>query len=292
MFLPTKRFRNKFRLSRLVPVITGTNSGFVLFSDQNHKKVNFNETFLTWGKRFATMDYMNQINKEIGRKIRIYRKKQNMTLEGLASAIYKSKATVSKYETGEITIDIATLYEIANILDVSVEQLLYTPPIRSTTESRIKVPAFFCGLSQFYGYWYDGRNNSILRMVFDVGAAADPKQQKLMMYMNFADYDHYPICENTYIGTIEHFDALTNIQLTNKHLPLEKASIQILATSLDFTYKWGLWQGFSTRPMMPVATKMIICQERMKETEELINMLKISREDIRLLKHYNMFTVL
>ena len=235
---------------------------------------------------------MNEILIEIGQKIKMYRKKRKMTLDDLAKIIYKSKATVSKYEKGEISIDTVTLYDIANALSVNVEQLLYTPPIKKEVNTISKIPLFFRNISYFYGYWYDGRNNSVLRMRFDISPSENMNQQKLTMYMNFADYEHYPICENTYSGTIEHFDALSNIQLENKYLPLEKASIQILAASLDYTYKWGLWQGLSTRPLMPMATKMIICHEKMKEDENLINMLKLSKEDFRLLKHYNMLTVL
>ncbi|SFG50901.1 helix-turn-helix domain-containing protein [Oribacterium sp. WCC10] len=235
---------------------------------------------------------MQEILNEIGEKIRLYRKKQRLTLDDLAKIICKSKATVSKYEKGEISIDISTLYDIASALEVNIEQLLYEKPVHNNEYSGSKIPHFFRDLTHFYGYWYDGRSNSVLRMRFDVSHSDVENQQKLMGYLNFSDYEHYPICENTYYGTIEHFDALSNVQLINKHFPLEKVSIQILATSLDFTYKWGLWQGLSTRPLMPMATKMIICRERMKEDEELINMLKISKEDIRLLKHYNMLTVL
>ena len=235
---------------------------------------------------------MDAILKEIGQKIKMYRKKQKMTLDDLAKIIYKSKATVSKYENGEISIDIATMYDIAKALSVNIEQLLYTQPFTSETYNESKIPHFFRGLSTFYAYWYDGRTNSVIRMRFDVSPSENINQQKLIMYMNFSDYEHYPICENTYLGTIEHFDALSNIQLENKYLPLEKASIQILASSLDYNYKWGLWQGLSTRPLMPMATKILICNERMNEYDELINMLKISKEDIRSLKHYNMLTVL
>ncbi len=235
---------------------------------------------------------MDNVLIEVGQKIKLYRKKRKMTLDDLAKIIYKSKATVSKYENGEISIDIATLYDISEALSVNIEQLLYTQPYKNDQTIGSKIPLFFRNVSNFYGYWYDGRNNSILRMRFDVSPSENINQQKLIMYMNFSDYEHYPICENTYLGTIEHFDALSNIQLANKYLPLEKASVQILATSLDYTYKWGLWQGLSTRPLMPMATKMIICHERMEENEDLINMLKISKDDIRLLKHYNMLTVL
>ena len=39
-----------------------------------------------------------------------------MTLDELAPAIHKSRATLSKYERGEISIDIDTLYELANLV--------------------------------------------------------------------------------------------------------------------------------------------------------------------------------
>lgn len=235
---------------------------------------------------------MNEASKEIGNKIRTFRKKQKMTLDALAERIYKSKATVSKYEKGEISIDINTLYDIAAALDANIDQLLYMKRSHDRVLGDQKIPPFFRNLSQFYGYWYDGRNNSILRMVFDVMPSDGTNIQRVMMYMNFDDYKHYPICENTYSGTIEHYDALSIIQLTNQHLFLEKGTIQILAASLDFKYKWGMWTGLSSRPMMPVSTKMLVSRERLKEDEELVATLKISKEDIRLLKLYNMFTVL
>ena len=55
---------------------------------------------------------MNEINVYIGGQIRKYRKANSMTLQQLADVIHKSRATVCKYENGEISIDIATLYEI------------------------------------------------------------------------------------------------------------------------------------------------------------------------------------
>ena len=69
-----------------------------------------------------------EIPKEIGEKIRYFRKKKNMTSEELARAICKSKSAVSKYENGLIAIDVLTLYEIAHVLDVPVQALLYNEP--------------------------------------------------------------------------------------------------------------------------------------------------------------------
>ena len=111
------------------------------------------------------------------------------------------------------------------------------------------------------------------------------------MYMNFTDYDAYQDCETSYKGTMSHQDALTNILLVNRESPIEQASVQILASYLDTDTKWGLFNGLSSRPMMPIATKMLFSKRRLDEGADLIRELKISRDDIRMLKLYNMFCV-
>ena len=78
------------------------------------------------------MEDLSNINIEIGKKIKNIRKSKNMTIQELANSINKSKSTVSKYENGDISIDIQTLYEISNALNVHVEQLLY---IRSNIDN-------------------------------------------------------------------------------------------------------------------------------------------------------------
>jgi len=234
---------------------------------------------------------MSEINKEIGKKINTFRKMKRLTLEDLSAIICKSKSTISKYEKGEIAIDIETLYEISSALQIHVEQLLYVSPKRTAITSPSSCPAFFNGLSQFYSYLFDGRSNRIIRCVFDVLSPSEEYKYKIMMYMNFKDYDHYQNCETTYWGYIEHYDALTHMSLTNQDTPMEKASVQILAAYLDSPTKWGLFNGFSSRPMMPIAVKMLFAKEPLKEDEELIRGLKVSKEDIRLLKLYNMLSV-
>lgn len=234
---------------------------------------------------------MSEISVEIGKHIRNFRKMRHLTLDALAEIIGKSKSTVSKYEKGEIAVDIETLYELADALHIHVEQLLYCRTQRTILVTESKNPAFFNDVSQFFSYVYDGRNNQIMHCVFDVLSETARNQFKIMMYMNYADFARYQNCENTYWGYIEHYDAVTNIALTNQDHPMEKASVQILASYLDSDTKWGLWNGFSSRPMMPIAMKMLFSRTPLKENMELAKMLKVSKEDIRLLKLYNMLSV-
>lgn len=117
---------------------------------------------------------MSEITMEVGKRIRGMRKKRDMTLEELAAEIHKSKATISKYEKGEISVDIETLYEIADVLHIHVEQLLYNRPAADVISAQGCAPGFFAGLTQFYGYIFDGRDHHIIQCVFDVLSENDP----------------------------------------------------------------------------------------------------------------------
>lgn len=235
---------------------------------------------------------MGQISREIGLRIRNFRKSRHMTLDQLSNLVCKNKSTLSKYETGEIVLDIETIYEIARALGIHVEQLLYCTPDRVSIQPSGPRPAFFSGLSQFYSYYYDGRINRIIPCVFDVLLQSEDSRYKIMMYANFQDYASYQNSETTYWGYMEHYDAITNVILTNQDSPMEKAHGQILATYMNSDTKWGLFTGLSARPVMPVALKMLFSKKRLPEDEALLQMLKITKEDIRLMKLYNMMTVL
>ena len=63
---------------------------------------------------------MGEISREIGHRIRNFRKSRHMTLDELAEIVCKNKSTLSKYENGEIVLDIETIYEIARALGIHV----------------------------------------------------------------------------------------------------------------------------------------------------------------------------
>lgn len=109
--------------------------------------------------------------------------------------------------------------------------------------------------------------------------------------MNVKDFDNYQNCENTYYGFTKHYDTLTSMILQNQATPLEQISINILASFLDTDKIWGLMSGVSFRPFMPIALKMLFSKKPLEENNDLAKELKISKDDIKLMKLYNMFTV-
>lgn len=184
-----------------------------------------------------------------------------------------------------------TLYAVADALKIHVEQLLYIEPQVETYSGSSEPSAFFKNSSRFYSYIYDGRNNSLMRCVIDVFPQADPPKFKTVFYMNVKNYSNYEDCENTYWGYMEHYDVLTTMTLINQATPVEKIMINILASFMDSDKKWGLMSSVSFRPFMPVASKMLFTKTPLAETQELIDELKISKEDIRIMKMYNMMAI-
>lgn len=233
----------------------------------------------------------SSISREVGKKIRSIRKYKGISVEELGKMIYKSKATISKYETGDITLDIDTLYAIALALNVQVEQLLYSEPIKPSPLMENMPNTFFKNSNRFYSYFYDGRINKLIRCVIDIFPQTHDAGYKTMLYMNVRDFDQYWQCENSYSGYTEHYDTLTTLILTNQATPLEKLTINILASFLESEQKWALMSGVSFRPFMPIALKMLFSRCPLTENEELIKELKISRDDIRRMKMYNMFAI-
>lgn len=61
--------------------------------------------------------------KRLGQIAREYRKARNMSIEEVGDAIGKSKATVNRYETGEIVMDILTALELCNVLNIDLNDI-------------------------------------------------------------------------------------------------------------------------------------------------------------------------
>lgn len=68
---------------------------------------------------------MSLVTENTGKAIRTFRKKNKLTVQELADRICKSKATVSKYESGKISLDLDTLFDIAQVLQ-SASSSYYT----------------------------------------------------------------------------------------------------------------------------------------------------------------------
>lgn len=61
---------------------------------------------------------------ELSKNIRFYRKSMNMTQEQLANMLNGKKSLVSNYENGYSVPDIETLIKLADIFEISLDELV------------------------------------------------------------------------------------------------------------------------------------------------------------------------
>ncbi len=68
-----------------------------------------------------------RLKKQIGMNIAAYRKRSRLTQVGLAEKLNYSDKAVSKWERGESAPDIATLVQLADAFDITVNELIEDP---------------------------------------------------------------------------------------------------------------------------------------------------------------------
>lgn len=146
---------------------------------------------------------MKEVSIHVGQRIRLYRKTKNLTIETFAGMIHKSKATVSKYENGDISIDIETLFTIAQALGVPVNQLIDYEEIGEEKGEKGEIIKHNLSKSKYYMYFYDGRRSRIARNVIEVqDGGEDSGVFSANMYASLEDLSNYYQCKLLYHGTM------------------------------------------------------------------------------------------
>lgn len=234
---------------------------------------------------------MKEISMHVGKRIRLYRKMKNMTIEVFAGLINKSKATVSKYENGDIAIDIETLFIIANALDISVNQLIDYDKEAEETETRVDLSGRRHGKTRMYLYFYDGRRSRIVRNVIDIRGTGENGMFSVDLYADVDDYSNCYKCKYLYHGTMRRYDTFTNFQFENQNNKMERVFLYAINSFSPAGRMLGMFSGLSIQPMMPASFKFVLSPDVMEENEELKETLRFSKEDIRTMKKMNMFII-
>lgn len=239
---------------------------------------------------------MNNINQHIGGKIRNYRKMKKMTLQQLADAIHKSRATVCKYETGEITLDVETLYEISEALDVSLGQLTDYRSRREMETSDIKLDydgeSPFFRADHLYFYFYDGRYNRLKEAVIYIHKQLRNEEGCYDAAMTI----HHNTStgrsrEVHYTGNVLYSDMLIRFSFVNQYNKLEQDLLYIFnpLELRDFTE--GLLCGISSTDLMPCAFKCLVTLQPEEDYDHLRKHLILTPKELRRWQKMNMLIV-
>lgn len=234
---------------------------------------------------------MSEISEHVGHRIKKFRKSRGLTIQQFSQMINKSKATLSKYENGSITIDIDTLLDIAEALEIELVSLIDYQCSNVKAEALPK--NIFFNQHKYYMYYYDGRIKKIVRsLILLTPTLEHTRYLTAKIYTGLETFDNVEKCQHMFAGSMKPYDTITHLYLTNQINTTEKLYICILNPMHASSPAIGLIAGIGSNPFFaPVAIKTLISKEMLEENEHLLHVLKLDKEDHHMFKYYNMMVI-
>ena len=165
----------------------------------------------------------------IGQQIRRIRKEKGLKIEDLAARIQKTISTVSKYEHGSIVLDIDTLFEISNALEVEPQELInMARPLAKAPDTGMEASPFARDSEmpfRLFAYQYDGRLKRVTKSLLYITPNKDDLNPNVIFYLDVPDFSHFNLCRYYYHGTMYSYDTIIHFSLTNPFNSFGKVSI-------------------------------------------------------------------
>ena len=237
---------------------------------------------------------MSAYSKQTGERIRMYRKMKSMTLQQLADRIHKSRASVSKYENGEIAMDIETLGEIARVLQVSPGQLLDVQEEQKLLQTP---PSAYSGMSPFfcarrlYFYFYDGRYQRLKNGLIDIREEEDAPGNYHAALSIRSSNPYGQSSDIYYTGRVVFREIRFGFYFVNKFNYRVGELGDFFYTRGFRVATDGLLCGISSADLMPCAFRCLVTLTPQENTEELKKRLLITKEELQRWQRLNMLLV-
>ncbi len=215
----------------------------------------------------------------IGNQIRFYRKSAKLSVEELAKRINKSKATVSKYENGSISIDIETLNNVAQALNIDILNLIDYKR-GNAKYNKIASNSFEeCETLYLYHYYKKEYHSSILHI------RKEESSEKIYatMYYKVSDIENPSTCSCIYNGYMSSYDHIINFVLQNYYSHSEEILINSFIPANNTQIVLGMMIGIQDKTLKPASFKVAISKKPLS-IEEKQELLPISKDVIKRLE--------
>jgi len=237
---------------------------------------------------------MSEISTHIGGRIKMYRKVQGLTIQDLADRIHKSRASVSKYENGEVVLDVETLFEISRVLHVGVSQLAdYRQPQEMPEPAAAQTSAGkspFYEADRLYFYFYDGRYRRLKDGVIDISGSEARGSRKATLSISTITPNGRS-SESYYSGDVIYSDMLIRFSFVNQLNSLEEDLLYIFNPLELRDYTEGLLCGISSADFKPCAFKCIVTLAPQSMDDDFRRQLMITPKEMNRWKKLNMMLI-
>lgn len=226
----------------------------------------------------------NDLYIDLGKRIRARRKAKHMTLTEMASALNKSVATISKYESGDIAIGVDVLLDICRVLNIDVATLLPGTSSDDHNEDYQKYERSFH--DTLYIYWYNKERKRVCLGVLK----NDKLSMKSTLYFIVDDVTNIYKCAYIYSGNIVLSDTSTVYLCKNAEPPFDLLMIRVPAFNKAEKEHIGLMSTISIL-YQSVALKVLISEVPIHDNDRIVVTLELSPDELKDIKRTNFFTV-
>ena len=230
------------------------------------------------------MNDTQNIQLYVGGNIKKIRLARGLSLEDVAEKIYKSKSTISKYEKGTIAIDIATLEDISQVLNVHPAQLLMT----AAPEKRS--PLTQVSLDEIYMFSYDGREKRIIKSVIERYQTDESNRFTIHLYYDVPSKNQLGDCVSFYQGFSTKYDVLENYTLENTRHPIEQIWLSCISGLSQNSIQVGFLAGLLNATLLPAVRKVVLSPHVLPD-EELMERLVFTKKDLQTIRKSNLFII-
>jgi transcriptional regulator with XRE-family HTH domain len=227
-----------------------------------------------------------EILAHVGGRIRLYRKSRGLTIEQLAAQVHKSKASMSKYESGHIALDIATLYAITQALGVSAAQLFDGAPGDRSRQAGDGIKSPFGVADRLYVYHMT--NGKVHQSKLHL-STADGGISATLFYKLTGDGDGQ--CDCIYNGRMYYHDVVVAFVMQNYHNPVENILININIPLRRRSVLIGMICGLSGSTMSPTAYKVALSEQPLAADDALRGLLTLPADSFKDMKRRNILFI-
>ena len=221
----------------------------------------------------------------IGSRIRALRKSRGMTLGELAGHLGKSIATVSKYESGEVTISVDVLIDICSFFNIDPGTLIPGTSTHTEGVDTIRYEKYYEDL--LYIYWYNGEQDRIRYALID---NRNVSRTNSILFFDINSPDDIEKATYIYVGEMNYSDTGTVFLHTNSLPPFDKMTLRVPSFTRGHPYRIGLMATLSLY-YQNVAAKVIATSSPVKDPTALMPQLKLSREELQSVRRTNFLIV-
>lgn len=231
---------------------------------------------------------VDPILAHIGSRIRLYRKTNKLTMDELALKVHKTKASISKYESGQTSMDIVTLFDIAAALCISPHQLIdYTQPARDKES---------CATGSGFGqhdrlYLYHMTRKTVHFSILALGPR-DESGQNATLFYKVGTPEKLEDCDCIYHGYMYSHEMVLNFTFRNYHNPVENILISFSIPIRKTSVLTGMISGLGVDTLVPTSHKIVLSYEQHDiHSDELRRMLIIDPKAFKEMKTANMLFI-